>query len=124
MCRSNRPKDESGRERHRATILSTAVGFLIKASPKLTSIRTLLEPTEPDQWQTYDENTRPRWCSGVQWLDDFTTPVTVVLVECRRRIKKTKKGPLRWRTRIFHYAIVTDQHHWSTAKIYETYKAR
>ena len=123
MCRSNRPKEESGRERHQATILSTAVGFLIKASPKLTSIRTLKEPTQPDQWQTYDENTRLRRCSGVQWLDDFTTPVTVVLVERRRQIKKMKKGPLRWRTRIFHYAIVTDQHHWSTAKIYETYKA-
>ena len=57
-----------------ATILSTAVGFLIKASPKLTSIRTLQEPTQPAQWQTYDENTRLRRCSGVQLLDDFPTP--------------------------------------------------
>ena len=40
------------------------MGFLIKASPKLTSVRTLLEPTQPDQWQTYDENTRLRWCSA------------------------------------------------------------
>ena len=52
-----------------------------------------------------------RRCSGVQWLDDFPTPATVVLVECRRRIKQMNKGRLRWRTRIFHYAIVTDQHH-------------
>jgi hypothetical protein len=51
-------------------------------------------------------------------------PVTVVLVECRRRVKKMKKGRLRWRTKVFHYAIVTDRHHWHTAKIYETYKAR
>ena len=29
-----------------------------------------------------------------------------------------------WKTRIVHYAIVTDQHHWTTAKVYETYKAR
>lgn len=88
------------------------------------SIRTLIEQTRTDQWQSYDENTRLRRCSKVQLLDDVPTPVTVVLVECRRRTKKMKKGRLRWRTRIFHYAIVTDQHYWSTAKIYETYKKR
>ena len=91
---------------------------------KLVSIRTLLERTRPEQWQSYDEDTRLcRW-NRVQLLDDFRTPVTVVLVECRRRIKKRKKGRVCWRTRIFHYAIVTDQHHWTTAKIYETYKER
>ena len=57
-------------------------------------------------------------------LDDFTTPVTVVLVECRRRIKRMKEGRSRRKTKIFHYAIATGRHHWSTAKIYETCKAR
>jgi hypothetical protein len=61
------------------------VHFLTKASSKLKSIRTLLEPTQPDEWQSYDENTRLRRFSQVQLLDDFTTPVTVVLVECRRQ---------------------------------------
>ena len=57
-------------------------------------------------------------------LDGFRTPVTVVLVECRRRVKKMKRGRLGWQTRLAHYAIVTDLHHWSTARIYETYKRR
>jgi hypothetical protein len=105
-------------------LASQHVGFLTKAGTKLRSIRTLLERTRPDQWQSYDEDTRLcRW-NRVQLLDDFRTPVTVVLVECRRRIKKRKKGRTYWKTRIFHYAIVTDQHHWATARIYETYKKR
>src|SRR5512144_840994 len=105
-------------------LVSQSVGFLTKAGTKLTSIRALLERTRPEQWQSYDEDTRLcRW-NRVQLLDDFRTPVTVVLVECRRRIKKRRKGRVYWKTRIFHYAIVTDQHHWPTAKVYETYKAR
>jgi hypothetical protein len=105
-------------------LVAEKIGFLIKAGTKLVSIRTLVEQTRDDQWQSYDETTRLRRFRKVQLLDDVPTPVTVVLVECRRRIKKMKKGRLRWRTRIFHYAIVTDQHYWSTAKIYETYKKR
>ncbi len=105
-------------------LVSQHVGFLTKAGTKLLSIRTLLERTRPEQWQSYDEDTRLcRW-NRVQLLDDFRTPVTAVLVEGRRRIKKRKKGRVFWKTRIFHYAIVTDQHHWPTAKIYETYKKR
>jgi hypothetical protein len=105
-------------------LVSQHVGFLTKAGTKLLSIRTLLERTRPEQWQSYDEDTRLcRW-NRVQLLDDFRTPVTAVLVECRRRIKKRKQGRVFWKTRIFHYAIVTDQHHWPTAKIYETYKKR
>src|SRR4051794_3961806 len=105
-------------------LVSQHVGFLTKAGTKLVAIRTLLGRTRPEQWQSYDENTRLcRW-NRVRLLDDFRTPVTVVLVECRRRIKKRKKGRVYWKTRIFHYAIVTDQHHWPTAKIHETYKAR
>ena len=105
-------------------LVSQHVGFLTKAGCKLVSVRTLLERTRPEQWQSYDEDTRLcRW-NRVRLLDDFRTPVTVVLVECRRRIKKRKKGRVSWKTRIFHYAIVTDQHHWTTAKVYETYKAR
>src|SRR5512142_58928 len=105
-------------------LVSQSVGFLTKAGTKLTSIRALLERTRPEQWQSYDEDTRLcRW-NRVQLLDDFRTPVTVVLVECRRRIKKRRKGRVYWKIRIFHYAIVTDQHHWPTAKIYETYKKR
>jgi hypothetical protein len=105
-------------------LVEQEVHFLTKAGSKLKSIRTLLAQTRADQWQSYDENTRLRRCRKVQLLDDFTTPVTVVLVECRRRIKKMRKGRLRWKIKIFYYAIVTDQHHWSTAKIYETYKKR
>src|SRR3954471_10885880 len=105
-------------------LVAEKIGFLIKAGTKLVSIRTRVEPTRDDQWQSYDETTRLRRFRKVQLLDDVPTPVTVVLVECRRRIKKMKKGRLRWRTRIFHYAIVTDRHYWSTAKIYETYKKR
>jgi hypothetical protein len=105
-------------------VVSRKLHFLTKAGCKLKSIRTLLKQTRPEQWQSYDENTRLRRCSKVQLLDDFSTPVTAILVECRRRIKKMRKGRLRWRTRIFYYAIITDLHHWSTAKIYETYKAR
>jgi hypothetical protein len=105
-------------------LVSQHVGFLTKAGTQLVSIRTLLGRTRPEQWQSYDEDTRLcRW-NRVQLLDDFRTPVTVVLVECRRRIKRRKKGRVYWKTRIFHYAIITDQHHWPTAKIYETYKAR
>jgi Transposase DDE domain group 1 len=105
-------------------LVSQHVGFLTKAGTKLVSIRTLLERTRAEQWQSYDEDTRLcRW-NQVRLLDDFRTPVTVVLVECRRRIKKRKKGRLFWKTRTLHYAIVTDQHHWPTAKIYETSKAR
>jgi DDE family transposase len=105
-------------------LVTREIGILTKASGKLKSIRTLLEQTQPDEWQSYNENTRLRRYSHVQLLDDFTTPVTVVLVECRRRVKRMKKGRLRWRAKIIHYAIVTDRHHWHTAKIYETYKAR
>jgi hypothetical protein len=105
-------------------LASRQVGFLTKAGTKLVSVRTLIERTRPERWQSYEEDTRLcRW-NRVQLLDDFRTPVTVVLVECRRRIKKMRKGRLSWKTRVFHYAIVTDQHHWSTARIYETYKAR
>jgi hypothetical protein len=105
-------------------LVSQHIGFLTKAGTKLRSVRTLLEQTRPGHWQSYDEDTRLcRW-NRVQLLDDFRTPVTMVLVECRRRIKKRKKGRVYWTTRIFHYAIVTDQHHWPTAKIYETYKKR
>jgi hypothetical protein len=105
-------------------LVSQHIGFLTKAGCKLVSVRSLLERTRPEQWQSYDETTRLcRW-NRVQLLDDFRTPVTMVLVECRRRIKKRKKGRLFWKTRIFHYAIVTDQQHWTTAKIYETYKER
>ncbi len=105
-------------------LVSQHVGFLTKAGTKLVAIRTLLERTRPEQWQSYDEDTRLcRW-DRVQVLDDFRTPVTAVLVECRRRIKRRKKGRVYWKTRTFHYAIVTDQHHWTTAKIYETYKKR
>ncbi|HMB06945.1 MAG TPA: transposase [Isosphaeraceae bacterium] len=105
-------------------LVTRKVGFLTKASGKLKSIRTLLEQTQPDEWQSYDENTRLRRYSQVRLLDDFATPVAVVLVECRRRVKKMKKGRLRWRAKLLHYAIVTDRHHWHTAKIDETYKAR
>jgi hypothetical protein len=105
-------------------LVSQHVGFLTKAGTKLVSIRTLLERTRPEPWQSYDEDTRLcRW-DRVQLLDDFRTPVTVILVECRRRIKRRKKGRVYWKTRTFHYAIVTDQHHWPTARIYETYKKR
>src|SRR5512132_75633 len=105
-------------------LTSQHLGFLTKAGPKLLSIRTLLERTRPEQWQSYDEDTRLcRW-NRVQLLDDFRTPVTVVLVECRRRVKKRKKGRECWKSRVFHYAIVTDHHHGPTAKVYETYKAR
>jgi hypothetical protein len=105
-------------------LVSQHIGFLTKAGCKLVSVRTLLGRTRPEQWQSYDEDTRLcRW-NRVQLLDDFRTPVTMVLVECRRRIKKRKKGRAFRKTRIFHYAIVTDQHHWTTAKTYETYKAR
>lgn len=105
-------------------LVQERVSFLTKAGCKLTSIRSLLERTYPEQWQSYDEDTRLRRCLRVRLLDGFTTPVTVVLVECRRRVKKMRKGRLRWRTRIVHYAIVTDLHHWSTSKLYETYKKR
>jgi hypothetical protein len=105
-------------------LVSQHIGFLTKAGTKLRSVRTLLERTRPEQWQSYDEDTRLcRW-NRVELLDNFRTPVTVVLVECRRRIKKRKKGRVYWTTRVFHYAIVTDQQHWPTAKIYETYKKR
>jgi hypothetical protein len=105
-------------------LVSQHIGFLTKAGTKLVSVRTLVERTRAGQWQSYDEATRLcRW-NRVQLLDGFRTPVTVVLVECRRRVKKRQKGRVYWTTRVFHYAIVTDQHHWSTAKIYETYKAR
>jgi hypothetical protein len=42
-------------------------------------------------------------------LDDFRTPVTAVLVEGRRRIKKRKQGRVFWKTRIFHYGGIQDQ---------------
>ena len=100
------------------------LSFLTKAGCKLASVRTLVEQARPEQWQSYDEETRLRRCLRVRLLDDFRTPVTVVLVECRRRIKRMKKGRLRWRSKLIHYAIVTDLHHWSTARIYETYKQR
>ena len=105
-------------------LVEERVSFLTKAGRKLASIRSLIEQTQPGQWQGYDEETRLRRCLRVRLLDDFRTPVTVVLVECRRRVKKMKKGRLRWQTRMAHYAIVTDLHHWSTARIYETYKRR
>jgi Transposase DDE domain group 1 len=105
-------------------LVKEGVPFLTKAGRKLTSIRSLLERTSPDQWQSYDEDTRLRRCLRVRLLDDFTTPVTVVLVECRRRVKRMRKGRLRWRAKLIHYAIVTDLHHWGTARIYETYKKR
>jgi hypothetical protein len=105
-------------------LVAEGVPFLTKAGRKLASIRSLLERTYPEQWQSYDEDTRLRRCLRVRLLDEFTTPVTVVLVECRRRIKEMKRGRLRWQTKLVHYAIVTDLHHWSTAKIYETYKRR
>jgi len=105
-------------------LVKERVPSLTKAGRKLTSIRALLERTYPEQWQPYDEETRLRRCLRVRLLDEFTTPVTVVLVECRRRVKKMRKGRLRWQTRTAHYAIVTDLHHWSTARIYETYKRR
>ncbi|HMB03089.1 MAG TPA: transposase [Isosphaeraceae bacterium] len=105
-------------------LVSQHVGFLVKAGTKLVSVRALVERTRAEQWQSYDEDTRLcRW-NRVQLLDGYRTPVTVVLVECRRRIKKMRKGRLYWKIRTCHYAIVTDQHHWPTAKIYETYKAR
>jgi hypothetical protein len=73
-------------------LASQHVGFLTKAGTKLVTIRTLLGRTRPEQWQSYNEDSRLcRW-NRVQLLDDFRTPVTVVLVECRRRIKKRKKG--------------------------------
>ena len=106
------------------SLVKEGLGFLTKAGCKLVSIRTLLEQTQASDWQSYNEHTRLRRCGKVHLLKDFPMLVTVVLVECRRRQKKMKKGRLRWRTKIFSYAIVTDQHHWSTAKIYETYKAR
>ena len=100
------------------------VGFLTKAGTKRVSVRTLVERTRAEQWRSYDEDTRLcRW-NRVQLLDGYRTPVTVVPVECRRRIKKRREGRLYWKTRVFRYAIVTDQHHWPTAKIYETYRAR
>ena len=105
-------------------LVTRKVGFLTKASSKLKSIRTLLEQTPPEEWPSYDENTRLRRYSPVRLLDDFVTPVTVVLVECHRRVKKMKKGRLRWRAKLLPYAIVTDRHHGHTAKISETYKAR
>jgi hypothetical protein len=105
-------------------LVSQHIGFLTKAGTKLRSVRTLPERTRPEQWQSYDEDTRLcRW-NRVELLDNFRTPVTVVLVECRRRIKKRKKGRVYWTTRAFHYAIVTDPHHRPTAKIYETDKKR
>jgi hypothetical protein len=105
-------------------LVSQHVSFLTQAGTKLVSIRTLLERTRAEQWQSYDEDTRLcRW-NQVRLLDDCRTPVTVVLVECRRRIKRRKKGRVFWKTRTFHSAIVTDQHHGPTATIYETYKAR
>lgn len=105
-------------------LVNEGIGVLTKAGCKLVSIRTLLEQTQPSDWQSYSAHTRLRRCGQVRLLKDFPTLVTVILVECRRRQKKMKKGRLRWRTKIFWYAIVTDQHHWSTAKIYQTYKAR
>ncbi len=104
--------------------VSEHVGFLTEAGAKLRSVRTLLEWTGPEQWQSYDENTRPCRRHRVQLLDDSRTPVTAVLVECRRRIKAQKKGRVCWKTRTFRYAIATDQHHGTTAKIHETYKER
>ena len=105
-------------------LVEQRVPFLVKAGCKLASIRSLVERTRPEQWQSYDEETRLRRCLRVRLLDDFRTPVTVVLVECRRRIKRVRKGRLRWQEKVAHYAIVTDLHHWSTARIYETYKRR
>jgi hypothetical protein len=105
-------------------LVEERVPFLTKAGCKLASIRSLVEQTGPDQWQSYDEETRLRRCLRVRLLDDFRTPVTVVLVECRRRVKKMKKGRLRWQTKLAYYAIATDLHPWSTARIYETYKRR
>jgi hypothetical protein len=105
-------------------LVKERISFLTKAGCKLMSIRSLVEQTQAWQWQSYDEETRLRRCLRVRLLDDFPTPVTVVLVECRRRVKKMKKGRLWWRTKLVYYAIVTDLHHWSTAKIYETYKRR
>jgi hypothetical protein len=93
-------------------LVKERVSFLTKAGRKLVSIRSLIE------------RTRPRRCLRVHLLDDIPTPVTVVLVECRRRVKKMKKGRLWWQTKLAHYAIVTDLHHWGTARIYETYKKR
>ncbi len=105
-------------------LASQPVGFLTKAGAKLLSIRPLLERTRPEQGHSYDEDTRLcRW-NRVRLLDDFRTPVTVVLGECRRRIKKRRKRRVSWKTRIFYYAIVTDQPHWTTAKISEMSKAR
>src|SRR5512135_2659650 len=105
-------------------LVADGVPSLTKAGCKPASIRSLLERTYAEQWRSYDEDTRLRRCLRVRLLDDFPTPVTVVLVECRRRIKKMKKGRLRWKTKLVYYAIVTDLHHWSTAKIYETSKRR
>jgi len=105
-------------------LVEERVAFLTKAGRKLASVRSLIDQTQPWQWQSYDEETRLRRCLRVRLLDGFRTPVTVVLVECRRRVKKMKKGRLRWQAKVAHYAIVTDLHHWSTARIYETYKKR
>src|SRR5512142_1418557 len=105
-------------------LTSQHVGCLTKAGTKLVSVRTLLGRTRVEPWQSSAEDTRLcRW-NRVPLLDDFRIPVTVVLVECRRRVKERKQGRVCWKTRVFHYAIVTDQHHWPTAKVYETYKAR
>jgi hypothetical protein len=98
-------------------LVKEQISFLTKAGCKLVSIRSLVEQTQAWQWQSYDEETRLRRCLRVRLLDDFPTPVTVVLVECRRRVKKMKKGRLWWRTKLVYYAIVTDLHPWSTAKI-------
>jgi hypothetical protein len=105
-------------------LVKERISFLTKAGRKLVAIRSLVEQTRAWQWQSYDEETRLRRCLRVRLLDDFPTPVTVVLVECRRRVKKMKRGRLRWQTKLIYYAIVTDLHHWSTARIYETYKKR
>jgi hypothetical protein len=73
-------------------LVSQHVGFLTKARAELVSVRMLIERTRAEPGQLYDEGVRLCRGNRVPPLDGSRTPVTVVLVECRRRIKEMREG--------------------------------
>ena len=89
-------------------LLEKPYAFLTKVKANLCSVQQAMAQASPGDWQHVNKSTAILDAGGVLLFPGATEPVRLMVVRARRRIKRTKKGRVYYRTTTLFYGLVTN----------------
>ena len=89
-------------------LLGKPYAFLAKVKANLRAVQQAIGNAAPGAWQPINKSTAILDAGWVLLFEGAIQPVRLIVVRARRRIKRTKKGRVYYRTTTLFYGLVTN----------------